>query len=170
MSTRRSRVGSVALLVAGGLCASALASGCSAQRVPLDIRFPSTETFLVSRALRIRVYDLTDGGSCAALVTAVASGRDPDGEVVFESTDLTPCAARAGASIPDPGGGLRAFLVEGLDINGNETVVAGCAEAEVFTGARIDVAVYPTVRYDAAYLADMPGAGETVESRCGGGV
>ena len=156
----------VAGLLAG---ACALSVGCGPQRVPLDIRFPSTETFLVSRALRVRIYDLTEGGSCSALVTAVASGRDPEGTVLFESSDLTPCAARAGASIPDVGGGLRAFLVEGLDINGNETVVAGCTEGEVFTGASIEVSVYPTVRYDAAYLADMPAAGETVESRCGGG-
>jgi len=154
-----------ALAIASGM----LAAGCGPQQVPLEVRFPSTETFLVSRAMRVRIYDLSEGGNCPSLVTAVAGGRDPEGVALFESTDLTPCAVRAGASLPDTGAGLRGFLVEGLDRTGNQTIVAGCTEAEVFTGASLQVSVYPTVRYDDARDADPPGGGETVEARCEGG-
>ena len=73
-----------------------------------------------------------------------------------------------GVAIPDVGGGLRAFLVEGLDSTGNQTILAGCTEGEVFAGGRLEVALYPTARYQDAYDADMPTPGETVESRCGG--
>jgi len=165
MSRWVTRASAAALAVAS----SVLAAGCGPQQIPLEVRFPSTETFLVSRAVRIRIYDLSEGGNCPSLVTAVAGARDPEGTVLFESAGLTPCTVRAGAAIPDTGAGLRAFLVEGLDQNGNQTIVAGCTEAEVFTGATLQVAVYPTVRYDDAYDADPPAAGETVESRCMGG-
>lgn len=158
-----------AIAAALALASGVLTAGCGPQQVPLEVRFPSTETFLVSRAMRIRIYDLSEGGNCPSLVTAVAGARDPEGTVLYESTDLTPCAVRAGATIPDVGAGLRAFLVEGLDQTGNQTIVAGCTEAEVFAGATLQVAVYPTVRYDDAYAADTPASGETVESRCGGG-
>lgn len=158
------------LLTALALCAGALGLGaCGPQVVPLDVRFPSTETFLVSRAMRIRIYELDVETTCASLVTAVASGRDPGAAPLWVSGELTPCDVRAGASIPDVGGGARGFLVEGLDLTGNNTILAGCAEDEVFTGNRIEVALFPTSRYQAAYDADRPLAGEEVRDRCGGG-
>ena len=156
-------------VAAVGLTSSLLAASCGPQQIPLEVRFPSTETFLVSRAMRVRIYDLSEGGNCPSLVTAVAGARDPEGVVLFESTDLTPCAVRAGAALPDTGAGLRGFLVEGLDRTGNQTIVAGCTEGEVFTGASLQVSVYPTVRFDDARDADPPGASETVEARCEGG-
>jgi hypothetical protein len=144
-------------------------SACGPQRVPLLLRFPSTETFLVTRGVRIRIYDVADSGGCPALVTAVSGGRDPSGSELYQSDELTACAVRAGVSIPDVGGGARAFLVEGLDRSGNQTILAGCTEGEVFSGGRVDVSLYPTARYQDAYEADVPAAGETAESRCGGG-
>jgi hypothetical protein len=146
----------------------ALLGGCGPQRIPLDVRFPSTETFLVTRDMRIRIYDAAEVEGCSALVTAVAGGRDPGVPTLYESENLNACSVRAGVSIPDVGGGARAFLVEGLDRNGNQTILAGCTEGEVFSGARLEVALYPTTRYQDAYEADVPAAGETAESRCGG--
>ncbi len=164
--TRSAPLARGAISIGLGL-ASIFAASCGPQRVPLNVRFPSTETFLVSRSMRIRIYELEET-SCATLVTAVSNGRDPSASPLWESDELTPCTVRAGVSIPDVGGGLRGFLVEGLDSNGNNTILAGCSEAEVFAGGRIDVAIYPTSRYDAAYRADMPGS-EEIADRCGGG-
>jgi hypothetical protein len=161
-----------------GICARGLgalgicvlgASGCGPQLVPLLVRFPSTETFLVTRSVRIRIYDVAEAGGCPGLVTAVSGGRNPGAVALYESEGLTACAVRAGVSIPDVGGGARAFLVEGLDRSGNQTILAGCTEGEVFAGARVAVSLYPTGRYQAAYDTDTPAAGETAESRCGGG-
>lgn len=149
------------------MAGSIFVASCGPQRVPLDVRFPSTETFLVSGSMRIRIYELEET-SCASLVTAVSNGRDPSTTPLWESDELTPCTVRAGVSIPDVGGGQLGFLVEGLDSNGNNTILAGCSEAEVFSGGRIDVAVYPTSRYDAAYRASMLGS-ESIAQRCDGG-
>lgn len=160
------RVVRVLLALALGVVSSLVAS-CGPQLVPLDVRFPSTETFLVSRSMRIRVYAL-DETSCAALVTAVSNGRDPEVTPLWEGDGITPCQVRAGVAIPDVGGGQRGFLVEGLDQTGNNTILAGCAEGEIFSGNSIDVAIYPTSRYDAAYQSDMPGS-ESIAQRCGGG-
>ncbi|GAB4198842.1 MAG: hypothetical protein OHK0013_08430 [Sandaracinaceae bacterium] len=167
MTMRRARlaafVGLSVVVATLGLAA------CGPQLVPLLVRFPSTETFLVTRGVRIRIYDAAEAGGCPALVTAVSGGRDPGSRALYESEGLTACAVRAGLSIPDVGGGARAFLVEGLDRSGNQTILVGCTEAEIFVGGRIEVSVYPTARYQRAYEADMPATGETAESRCGGG-
>lgn len=165
MTSLRIRITAVSLTLAVAFGA------CAPQPVPLEVRFPSTETFLVTRGVRVRVFDAaTVSGGCAALVASVAAMRPPEGNVVLDGRIVSPCELRAGISLPDVGGGRRAFVVEGLDRTGNQTIVAGCTEAEMYAGARIEIAVYPTSRYEAAYLADMPAAGETVESRCGGGV
>ncbi len=158
----------------GAACACALAScvlaSCGGQQVPLVLRFPSTETFLVSRAVRIRVYEIDEARetTCATLVTAISNGRDPDVEAIYDSDALSPCAVRAGATVPDVGAGLHGFLVQGLDSTGNETILAGCVEGEIYGGASLEVDLYPTSSYADAYLADPPGS-ESIMSRCGGG-
>jgi hypothetical protein len=158
------------LTSAAAACAVALGLGCGPASVPIQISFPSTETFLVTRSMRVRIYAIDATTTCASLVTAAVNGRDPEGELLFETADLSPCDVRAGRAIPDVGGALRGFLVEGLDSTGNNTILAGCSEDEVHAGARVTVALFPTSRYDAAYQADMPAAGENIEDRCRGGM
>ncbi|MBN8615744.1 MAG: hypothetical protein J0L92_34430 [Deltaproteobacteria bacterium] len=161
--TRASLSPRVASMVLASTALSMMLASCGPQQVPLDVRFPSSETFLVSRSMRIRVYALEET-SCPALVTAVSNGRDPGLDPLWESAAVTPCQVRAGITIPDVGGGRRGFLVEGLDSNGNNTILAGCADGEIYSGSRIDVAIYPTTRYDAAYDADPPT--EEISARC----
>jgi hypothetical protein len=153
----------LSMMLASMMLASILLASCGPQQVPLDVRFPSSETFLVSRSMRIRVYALEET-TCPALVTAVSNGRDPGLDPLWESEAVTPCRVRAGITIPDVGGGRRGFLVEGLDSNGNNTILAGCADGEIYSGSRIDVAIYPTSRYDAAYDADPPS--DEISARC----
>ncbi len=152
--------------VLSGLLLAAVAAACGPQIVKLSIRFPSTPTFLVARSMRIRVYPL-DETSCASLVSIVANNRSPETEPLYALDGIPTCDVRAGATLPDPGEGRHAFLVEGLDLTGNQTILAGCTEAEVFSGARLSVDLFPTSRYDAAAIADPPGA-VTPEQRCGG--
>ncbi|MBX7191099.1 MAG: hypothetical protein K1X94_03525 [Sandaracinaceae bacterium] len=138
---------------------------CAPQSVPLVLRFPSTETFLVTQSLRIRVFD--DELGCASLVNAVTNGTDLTGSVA-DVGGLTPCAVRSGVSVPDVGPGQHAFLVEGLDAMGNVTILAGCARHEVFAGAQIEVDLYPTTNYDAEYHRAPPD-NVPLDQYCGGG-
>ncbi len=142
---------------------------CGPQRVPLDVRFPSTETFLVARTMRIHIYASDATTSCASIVNAVSNGRAPDATPIHQTDEISACAVRAGLALPDPGAGPHLFLVEGLDRTGNATILAGCAQAEVYSGSRVEVSVYPTSAYEAAYEADTPASGEDLDSRCGGG-
>lgn len=150
----------------GALGVSLLAA-CGPQIVTLTIHFPSTDTFLVSRFLRIRVYPASST-SCASLVSTVVNNRSPEVAPIFTRDGITPCEARDGLTLPDPGEGLLSILVEGLDRTGNQTILAGCIEGEVYTDARITVDLYPTGRYAAALSADPPGS-TTPDQRCGGG-
>lgn len=157
-----------ALGVVGALALTGLGA-CGPQRVPLDIRFPSTETFLVARTMRIHIYARDATTSCASVVNAVSNGRAPDATPIYETDETSSCAVRTGLALPDPGAGPHLYLVEGLDRTGNATILAGCVQAEVYGGSRVEISVYPTSAYQAAYAADTPEAGEDIDSRCGGG-
>lgn len=164
MKTPRSR----RRVLACAISAAGLLAACGPQQVTLSIRFPSTETFLVSRSMRIRVYPLEGDVDCPTLVTAVASSRDPGVVPIYSVEEITPCQVRSGLAVPDVGEGRHAFLVESLGRTGNETILAGCVEGEVYAGGRLSIALYPTSDYDDAFQADMPGT-TSIEQRCGGG-
>lgn len=166
---RASRAVSRALGAATCVLLGALA-GCSPQRVPLELRFPSTETFLVTQSLRVRVFPVSATVACASLMNTVMSGGTLDDGAVLDRADLDPCEVRAGLSLPDVGGGLHAFVVEGIDRSGNSTILAGCSEDEVYAGTSIAVALSPTDAYQTAYEESPPDDTETVVTRCGGGV
>ena len=141
-------------------------TGC-VQSLPLEIRFPSTNTFLVATEVRIRVYD-TSASSCPQLVTAVRGGSMASGTELSNVT-YAACDVYTGAVVPDPGSGRKSMLVEALDRNGTATILVGCTEAEAFPGAPpISVSLYPTRGY-AAELAANPPMGN-IAARCGGGV
>ncbi len=141
-------------------------TGC-AQSLPLELRFPSTNTFLVATEVRIRVYD-TSASSCPQLVTAVSGGSMAPGTALSSVTYPT-CSAYAGAAVPDPGSGRRSILVEALNRNGTATILVGCTEAEAYPGAPpITVALYPTSNYATELVANPPVG--TIADRCGGGV
>jgi len=141
-------------------------AGC-VQTLPLEIRFPSTNTFLVATEVRIRVYD-TSASSCPQLVTAVSGGSMASGMDLSNET-YAACDVFRGAAVPDPGSGRKSVLVEALNRNSTATILIGCTEAEAYPGAPpIAVALYPTDNY-AVELAANPPTG-TIASRCGGGV
>ncbi|MCS6857922.1 MAG: hypothetical protein NZM37_09435 [Sandaracinaceae bacterium] len=151
------------VLALGGLALT----GCAPKKVALEVAFPSAETFLVTQAIRVRVFVPNQTSTCAALVNDAIGGRMPMEQLVYDINDLTPCSVRSGAKIPDPGGGRKLFLVEGLDMMRNTTLLIGCSEGEIHgKSTAIRVRLYPTQNYDRAYRQNPPQPEETPETRC----
>ena len=149
--------------------ASALAlSGCASPTVPLSIGFPSQEAFLVTSTIDVVAVPLEgDLSRCPALLGDAIRGIEVPASSA--SLGLVPCDVRAGAVLPDPGGGAHAFIVLGRATNG--IILGGCAVGEAYPGGpSIQVDLFPTVTadYAAAVTAAHLAPGSTADQRCGG--
>ena len=146
--------------LAGLFCATA----CGSPTVPLDLRFPSQTTFLVTRTVRVDVVALDSAslGRCPELLAA----RTLDATLSVD--DLAPCDVRRGLDLPDPGPGAHAFIVRARAAS-NAVILEGCTVAEAYPGAApIEVTLYPTGDYATAAAAMPPPPGATVDSICAG--
>jgi hypothetical protein len=142
-----------------------LAFGCTGPTVPLSIGFPSQEAFLVTSQIDVQVVPLGDS-QCAALLGNAIQGMALDTSV--SSLGLVPCDVLHGTTLPDPGGGLHAFVVLGRATNG--VILGGCTVGEAYPGGPpINVDLYPTstADYGAAVMAAHLAPGSTADQRCG---
>jgi hypothetical protein len=154
------------LVTKAGLASIAFALGCAQPTVQLSIGFPSQEAFLVTTSVDVLVVPLGDNrDQCATLLGQALQGTDVHAGI--SSLGLTPCQVRAGASLPDPGGGAQAFIVLGRVASG--PVLGGCSVGETYPGGHpIDVDVFPTGSYATALASAHIVPGTTADQRCMG--
>ena len=129
------------LVVACFFCA-----GCAAN-VPVVLDFPTTRAFDISELVRIDVVAIESDalGSCPDLLASAARGDVLD---TIASSEAGVCEALAGLSLPDPGGGPRAFLAEVVD-DRNTVILSGCVVSEAYPGApAIRIELFPTDAYN----------------------
>lgn len=141
-------------------------AGCGTPTVPLSIGFPSTEAFNITSSLDVEMVPLdADLGACPTLLGNAVRGTDVHASVSVSG--LTPCSARSGTNLPDPGSGAHAFIVLGRATNG--VILAGCTVSEAYPGGpAIPVDLYPTSTdaYATALAASHLPPGTTAEQHC----
>ena len=153
----------------GFLLGAGTLASCAPAQVPFQVVFPSEETFVVTNTVNVFAFRVPEGGglACANLVALSASGIGLPDDALVRRENLQPCALRSGIALPDPGGGPRLFVVEGLVLSGN-VILVGCTQGEVYGGATVSVNLSTTTRYAAAFAANP--TRETADDHCGGGV
>ena len=152
-----------ALMLAGAF------AGCASPTVALQIGFPSEQAFIATSSLDVQVIPLSGSrDQCATLLGAAIQGTT-DIHASITAVGLTPCQARAGTTLPDPGGGAQAFIVVGRATNG--VILGGCSVGEAYPGGRaIAVDLFPTstTSYMQAVTAAHIPPGATAAQHCQG--
>jgi hypothetical protein len=144
--------------------AAPLLSACAGPTVVVDVRFPSQTAFIASSLVDFDFVPLSpsDLGRCPALVA------DAVGDIALGASvsiaGVPRCDVRRGVTLPDPGSGPHAFVVQAVSPM-NATLLVGCAVGEAYPGGQpIRVDLYPTEAYAAAASAVPPGS--TVDGAC----
>ena len=145
-----------------------LLSGCGLTPVAVDVRFPSSETFLYSDFGRLILYDVeeTGLGQCPELVDSTVDAMF--GEPVLDSDWQPICGFQSGdVKFDDVPPGPHAYVVLSRDEN-NVVLLAGCSVAEAYEDAPpVRVDLYPTDAYAGA-IADRELTCDNPMTRCNG--
>lgn len=141
-----------------------LLASCSGPTVTIDLRFPSQTSFIASSLVDFELVPLSQDtlGRCPELIADALSEAELG--ATTSMLGVPRCDVRRGVSIPDPGAGPYAFVVQALD-DSNATLLVGCSVGEVYPGGPpVRVDLYPTRAYPAA-AAEVP-PGQTVDGAC----
>lgn len=157
----RRRIG-LAVVLAG----APFAASCSGPTVTLDVRFPSQTAFVASSLVDFDIVPLSsssaDLGRCPALLADALA--DTQFGATLSVLGVPRCDVRRGVTLPDPGAGAHAFVVQALN-QANATLLVGCAIGEAYPGGpALRVDLYPTDAYAAAASSVPPGS--TVDGAC----
>lgn len=142
---------------------------CRPDPVPIELEFPSTDTFLYSELGQLTVFSVTRGelGECPSLVEESLAGsltRTP----VIDTGERSICGfCNGGASYDDVAEGPRAFVMVVRDAS-NTPLLAGCTMGEVYEEApSIVINLFITPEYSAVAAAGPPPFSDPIR-KCGG--
>lgn len=141
-----------------------LLASCSGPTVAVDVRFPSQTAFIASSLVDFEMVPLSADtlGRCPELVADALS--DAELGATTSVLGVPRCDVRRGVSLPDPGAGPYAFVVQALS-DSNATLLVGCSVGEVYSGGPpIRVDLFPTTDFPEAAAEVTPG--QTVDGAC----
>jgi len=132
--------------------------GCRPDPVPIELEFPSTETFLYSDLGQLMVFGLTQEtlGDCPRLVDEVLAGSASD-PPILDTGERSICGfCNGGVSYDDVAEGARAFVMVARD-DANTPLLTGCTVGEVYNDApTIVINLFVTDEYAGVAAAGAP--------------
>lgn len=165
----RERTVSTRLLVACVVIIGCMLSCCRPDPVPIELEFPSTETFLYSELGQLTVFSITRGelGECPAIVEESMAGsltRSP----IIDTGERSICGfCNGGASYDDVAEGPRAFVMVVRDA-ANTPLLTGCTTGEIYEEAPpIVINLFITPEYEGVAAAGPPPFSDPIR-KCGG--
>lgn len=155
----------VALWVAVTSC---VLPSCRPDPVPVELEFPSTETFLYSELGQLTVFGITIGelGDCPRLVEEALSGSSSRAPLI-DTGERSICGfCNGGVSYDDVDEGPRAFVMVVRDAS-NTPLLTGCTTGEIYEDAPpIVINLFITPEYSG--VADAPPPFSDPIRKCGG--
>jgi hypothetical protein len=156
------------LVVMAALCCQVVA-GCRPDPIPIELEFPSTETFLYSDFGQLMIFEIAPFalGSCSLLVEEALGGSVGQAPA-YDTGSRSICGfCDGGVSWDDiPEGPLAFVMVTRNDAN--TLLLAGCTVAEVYEGATpVVINLFMTPDYDDVAAAGPPDFTDPF-SKCGG--
>lgn len=149
-----------------GVALAGMGTGCNAPEVTYQLRFPSEETFLMSRTARVEIYDGSGEGeqSPDAICRALSAQQPASVTAVAASGARDVCEFLDGLVLRNIDTGRLVFAASAVDAQ-NRTILSGCAVLDLDDDAQ-------TVEIQLSTLPNYPDAPTpecaTVEAKCGG--
>jgi hypothetical protein len=146
----------------------AAAAGCRPDPVPIELEFPSTETFLYSELGQLAAYPVSSFalGMCSLLVEETLGGSVSE-TPAYDTGSRSICSfCNGGVAWEDVGEGPMAFVMVTRN-DSNALLLAGCTMAEVYEGAGpVVINLYMTPGYDEVAAAGPPEFADPIR-KCG---